>query len=88
MGVQSIEALEGRRRHQKVAPHVADHAFDLPLVVALAGTPKPVIEEVVGLEFGEGPGAFTASITQYLRHRQLGVVVQNALGHSAQEGEG
>ena len=41
----------------------------------------------MGLEFREGPGAFTASIPQYPGHRQLGVVVQDALGHSAQEGE-
>ena len=42
----------------------------------------------MGLEFREGPGAFTASIPQYPGHRQLGVVVQDALGHSAQECEG
>ena len=87
MGVQRIKALEGRDRHQEVAPHIADLPLDLPLVVALAGTAEPVIEQVVGLEFREGPGAFTASIPQYPGHRQLGVVVQDALGHSAQEGE-
>ena len=88
MGVQRIKALEGRDRHQEVAPHIADHPLDLPLVVALAGTAEPVREQVVGLEFREGPGAFTASIPQDPGHRQLGVVVQDALRHSAQECEG
>ena len=85
---RSLKALEGRDRHQEVAPHIADHPLDLPLVVALAGTAEPVREQVVGLEFREGPGAFTASIPQDPGHRQLGVVVQDALGHSTQECEG
>ena len=88
MGIERIKALEGRYGHQKVAPHIADHPFDLALVVALAGTTEPVIEQVVGLESREGPGAFTASITQDPGHGQLGVVVEDALGNSAQEGEG
>ena len=46
VGIQRLEALEGRRRRQEVAPHVADHPLDLPLVVALAGTAEPVVEEV------------------------------------------
>ena len=80
VGVQGIKALEGRDRHQEVAPHIADHPLDLPLVVALAGTAEPVIEQVVRLEFREGPGALPPSIPQDPGHRQLGVVVQDALG--------
>ena len=87
VGVQRLKALEGRRRRQEVAPHIAHHALDLPLVVALGGTAEPVIEKVVGLKLGEGPGAFTASIPQYPGHRQLRVVVEDALGRPTQEGE-
>ena len=57
-------------------------------VIALAGAAEPVLEQVVGLQLGEGAGALTPAIPQYLGHRQLGVVVEDALGHPAQKGEG
>ena len=75
VGVERLEALEGRHRHQEVAPHVAHHALDLPLVVALAGTSEPVVEQVAGLELREGPGALALAIPQDPGHRQPGVVV-------------
>ena len=56
--------------------------------IGFAGTAEPVLEEVVGLEFGEGPGALPPAVSQYPGHRQLGVVVEDALGRSTQEGEG
>ena len=87
MGIQGVKTLEGRHWHQEVAAQVAHHPLDLPLVVALAGAPEPVLEPVVGLQLGEGPGALTASVAQDPGHRQLGVVLQDALGHSTQEGE-
>ena len=87
VGVQRLKALEGRHRHQEVPPHVAHHALHLPLVVALGGTAEPVIEKVVGLKLGEGPGALAPAVPQDPGHRQLGVVVQDALGHPTQEGE-
>ena len=42
----------------------------------------------MGPKLGESPGAFAASVSQDLRHRQLRIVVEDALGHPAQEGEG
>ena len=42
----------------------------------------------MGLEFGEGTGALASAVAQYPGHRQPGIVVEHALGHSAQEGEG
>ena len=48
VGVQRGEALEGRYGRQKVPPHVAHHAFDFPLVVALPRAAEPVLEQVVG----------------------------------------
>ena len=56
--------------------------------IGIAGTAEPVLEGVVGLEFSEGPGALPPAVSQYPGHRQLGVVVEDALGHSAEEGEG
>ena len=53
----------------------------------LARSAEPVIEQVVGLELGEGSGAFPPSVPQDPGHRQPGVVVHNALGHPVQEGE-
>ena len=54
----------------------------------LAGAAEPVIKQIVGLELGEGPGALATAVSQYLRHGQPGIVVQDALGHPAQEGLG
>ena len=88
VGIQRLKTLHRRYRRQEVAPRVAHHPLDIPLVIALAGTTEPVLEQVVGLQLGEGPGALPASVAQYLRHRQLGIVVQNALGRPAQKGEG
>ena len=65
----------------------AHHALHLSLVFALARTAEAVLEQMVGLKLGEGPGALSPAVPQYLSHRQLGVVVQDAPGYSAQEGE-
>ena len=69
VSVQRLETGEGRYQHQEVASYVAHHALDLSLVVALAGTSKPVIKQVVGLELGEGPGALALALSQYPGHR-------------------
>ena len=87
VGIQGVKALEGRHEYQEVAAHVAHHPFHLPLVIALARTAEPVLEPVVGLQFGEGSGPLAPAVAQYPGHRQLRVVVQNALGHAAQKGE-
>ena len=49
VGIQGVKALEGRHRYQEVASHVAHHPLHLPLVIALARSPEPVLEQVVGL---------------------------------------
>ena len=79
--------MEGRHRHQEVAAHVAHHPLDLRLVIALARSSEPGLEQVVGLQFGEGPGPLSSAVSQYPGNGQLRVVVQDALGHAAQEGE-
>ena len=88
VGVQRIKALEGRNRHEEIAPHVSHHALHLPLVVALAGPAEPVLEQVVGLEFGECPGGLAVAIPQDPGHRQPGVVVEDALRHAPRKHPG
>ena len=85
--IQRRETLRHGYRHQEVAPHIAHHAFNLALVIPLAGTPEPILEQVVGLELAESPRAFATTVSQYLRHREFRIVVQDALGHSTQKGE-
>jgi len=88
VGVQALEVLERGDGHQEVPASIPHQTFHLPLIISLARTAKPVIEQVVGLQLGEHPGPLTAAISQYPGHRQGGVVVQNALGHPAQKCEG
>ena len=76
MGIELGETGEGRDRHQKVAPRVADQALDLALVVALARPAEPVEEQVVRLQLGEGARPLALAITKDAAHRQLGVVVE------------
>ena len=88
VSVQRIEALEVGDGNQEVAADAAHHPLHLTLVVALAGTAEPVLEQVVGLDLGEGSGALAPAVPQYPGHRQLRVVVEDALGRTTQEGEG
>ena len=57
-------------------------------MVPFAWTAKPVLEQVVGLKLGEHPGPLPATISQDSGYRERGVVVEDALRHSAQEREG
>jgi hypothetical protein len=43
---------------------------------------------VVRLQLGKGAGPLARAITQDACYRQLGVVVENRLGHAAEKGEG
>ena len=88
VGIECIEAFERRHRHQEVAARVPHQALHLAFVIALAGTAEPVLEQVVRLQLGEGAGALTPAVARDLRHRQPGVVVEDALGHSAQNVNG
>ena len=88
MRIELGEAGEGRDRHQKVAARIADQALDLAFVVALAGPAEPVEEQIVRLQLGKGARPLALAIAKDAAHRQLGVVVENGLGHAAQKGEG
>ena len=88
VSIERCETLHPGHRRQEVAPRVAHHPLDLTLVIALAGTSEPVLEQVVGLQLGERPRALTPPVAQYPGHRQPGIVVQDALGRPAQKGAG
>src|SRR5215212_4138458 len=88
VGVQGGKAGEGRDRHQKVAPGVADQTLDLTLVVAFARSAEAVEEQVMRLQLGKGAGPLPLAATQDPGHRQLGVVVEDRTRHPAQEGKG
>ncbi len=62
VGIQGIEALEGRHRHQEVAAHVPHQLLHLAFVVALPGAAEPVLEQVVGLQLGECSRALAAAV--------------------------
>ena len=66
VGIQGVKALEGRHRYQEVAPHVAHHTLHHPLVIALARSPESVLEQVVGLQLGEGTSALAPAVPQTL----------------------
>ena len=88
MGIQSLEALEARDGNQKVPAGIADQAFDLAFVVALAGAPEAIGEEIVGLQLAKDPGAPAGPIAQDTRHGQRGVVVEDRARNTAEESEG
>ena len=73
VGIERIEAIEERHRDQEIAPRVLHQTLYFSLVIALAGTVEPVLEQVVRPQFGEGAGALTPAVSQYLRHGQLGL---------------
>ena len=68
-GIERIESLEGRHRHQEVSARVPHQALHLAFVIALAGAAEPVLEQVVGLELGEGAGALTTAVAKDLPPR-------------------
>ena len=58
-----------------------------PLSLPFPGPAEPVVEQVVRLELGEGSGAFSPAVPQDPGHGQLGIVVEDALGHTTQKGK-
>ena len=86
--VQRVEARRrGDRRHE-VGARVFDQPLDLAFVVALARTPEAVLEQAVADQLREGAGSIAPAIAADLRHRDLGVVVEERQRHAAEKGEG
>ena len=53
VGVQRLEAVEHGDQHQEVAPRIADEPLDLALVVALARSTEPILEQVMRFQLAE-----------------------------------
>ena len=88
MRIELGEAGEGWDRHQKAAARIADQALDLAFVVAFARPAEPIEEQIVRLQLGKRARPLALAITEEAADRQLGVVVENRLRRTAQEGEG
>src|SRR5476651_70110 len=85
MGVQRLKALKHRDWYEEVPPCIADEPFDFALVVAFARSAEPVLEQVVRLQLGEHARPLPLAVTEDAGHRDLGVVIQDRLWHTAEE---
>ena len=81
----SSTALVRYRGNDYSRPCILHEPFDLPLVVALAWSSEPILEQVVADQFGERPRALTLAIPANLRHRDLEIVVEDRQRHAAKE---
>ena len=75
IGIQRLEVSEHRDRHKEVPTRIADKPFDFALVVALAGAAKPVLEQVVRLQFAEHPRPLALAIAENTGNCDLRVVI-------------
>ena len=85
--VECFEARKAWKRHHEVAPRPAHQTFDRSLVVALAGAPVPVPDEVVREKFAEQLRPAACPVTLDPRHQAPVVVVENRRRHRAEERE-
>ncbi len=86
-GVERLEALRVRDRHQEVTTGEANQPLDLALVVALSRAAEAIQEQIVRLQLREDPRALPRAVAQDPGHRELGVVVQDRERNPAEEGE-
>ena len=70
-GVQRIEALEPWRGDQEVAAAISNSALDMAFVITLGGPAELVVEQIVGLQLGEGPGPFALAVATDLGDREV-----------------
>ena len=87
MGIERLEAVKHRKRHQEVPPRVADQPFHLALVIASARAAEAVLEQIMGLQLAEHARALPLLVTEDVGHRKLGVVVQDRLRYAAKKCE-
>ena len=76
------------RGHAEVPAPVPNATFDVPFIVALGGTAKLVVEQIMGLQLGEGPRPLAGSIATNLGNSDLCVVIEHRQGHTAEESKG
>ena len=80
------EGVEARHRDQEVPPPEAHQALDVALLVAPGHPAEVVGEEEVALQTQELPGE-VAVAAHHLGDGDPGVVIADAGGHAAEEGE-
>ena len=85
--VERFEACKARRRNHEVAPRPTHQTLHRPLVVAFAGAPVPVPDEVVREESAEKLCAPARPVTLDPRHKTPIVVVEHRQRHRAEERE-
>ena len=86
--VQNVQIGHLWDRHHERAPRRLHQGFHLALVVALAGTPEAVAEQIVRLQMAERLGALAFPVAQDPRHCQRRVVIEDRARNPAEEGEG
>src|SRR5664279_1825742 len=83
--VERFVARGDRDRRHEVRPRILHEPFDLALVVALAGSSEPILEQVVADQFRERPRALALAIPANLRHRDLEIVVEDRKRNAAKK---
>ena len=84
VGDQRVPTAKPWDRHEEVATGVADQPFHFAFVVALARSLEAIVEQVVRLELAEDSRPLARAVPEDPRHRQLGVVVDDAPRHAAE----
>src|SRR5271156_3026043 len=84
LNVPLLPAGHAGNRHHEVPPRISDQPFHLALVVALRRTAELVREQIMALQLGERPRSLPLLAAEDLRHRDLGVVVEDARGYAAE----
>ena len=85
--VERFEACKARQRNHEVAPRPTHQTLHRPLVVAFAGAPVPVPDEVVREKSTEQLRPAARPVTLDPRHQAPVVVVENRRRHRAEERE-
>ena len=76
------DTSDARDRHEEVSAGVADQPFHLTFVVALPRPSEAIVEQVVRVELAEALRSLPRAVPENLRHRQRGVVVDDATRHN------
>ena len=86
-GIQFVNRAHAWQEYREVALGVADQSLDLAFFVTFGRSAKPILKQVVTLQFGERLGARTPAITKNLGHGDPGAVVENRLRNAANPGK-
>jgi hypothetical protein len=74
-GVQGVKAVRHRQRRHELTPDIADQPLHLAFVVALTRPAKPVVEQIMALQFREHMRAQTLATLHNPRYREAGAAM-------------